>query len=64
MSSELSKPLSRATLQGPVKDFEVFCEAELDRRRNSGEAFDETLFEEAVDLVTRRLKALEERGQA
>ena len=64
MSSELSKPLSRATLKGPVKDFETFCEAELDRRRNSGEDFDESLFEEAVDLVVRRLKALEERGQA
>lgn len=64
MSSELSKPLSRAKLQGPVKDFEAFCKTELDRRRNTGEAFDETLFEDAVDLVIRRLKALEERGQA
>lgn len=64
MSSELSKPLGRATLQGPIKDFSTFCETEIERRKNSGEDFDESLFHEAVDLVVRRLKAMEERGQA
>jgi len=64
MSSELSTALSGTSLQGPVKDFETFCEAEIERRKNSGQPFDPSLFEDAVDLVIRRLKALEERGKA
>ncbi|HIP53706.1 MAG TPA: hypothetical protein EYH03_06830 [Chromatiales bacterium] len=64
MSSESSKPLSKAKLRGPIQDFQTYCEIERERRRNSGEEFDEELFDEAVELVVRRLEMMEERGRA
>ncbi len=64
MSSESSKPLGKAKLRGPIQDFKSYCKAELERRRNSGKEFDEDLFNEAVELVVRRLEVMEERGQA
>ncbi|MES9870262.1 MAG: nodulation protein E [Sedimenticola sp.] len=58
------KPLSTSELQGPSKDFTDYCEAEFERRRNSGEPFDEAEYREAMEMTLRRLQALEEEGYA
>jgi len=55
---ETDKPLSVLGVQGPAQDFLAFCAEERERRLNCGESFDETLFDEAVALVRRRLDAL------
>ena len=43
---------------GPAKDFAVFSELELERRRNSDQDFDAGLFHEAVALVLGKLSSL------
>lgn len=50
-----TKPLAQSKLLGPAKDFSDFCEAEIERRRNSDEPFDEAFCREAMELVLRRL---------
>jgi len=61
---ETDKPLSVLGVQGPAQDFLDFCAEERERRFNCGEPFDQTLFDEAVALVRRRLDALAgEEGQ-
>lgn len=44
--------------RGPLYEFLVYCQEERERCRNSGEPFDETLFDEAVDLAERKIKTL------
>jgi len=51
-----SKPLSSTDIRGPEAHFAAYCEAELGQRLNSGEAFDESLFQEAVKLAKRKLR--------
>jgi len=46
------------SLRGPLEEFLLFCQEEKNRCRNSGEEFDETLFDEAVDLAERKVKTL------
>ena len=43
-------------------EFFAYCEAERDRLRNTGQPFDEALFNAAVDLALRKFQVLEERG--
>jgi len=43
-------------------EFFAYCEAERDRLRNTGEAFDEALFNAAVELALRKFQTIEERG--
>ena len=63
MSNEIEiKPLSASELKGPEQHFNAYCEAELERRRNSGDSFNEALFQEAAELVQRKLRARQERG--
>ena len=50
------KPLTRSDLQGPAKGFAEFCEAEFERLRNSDEPFDEEAYQEAMQLVLRKLQ--------
>ncbi len=40
---------------GPARDFAAFCELDRERRRNSDDAFDAALFDEALALVLARL---------
>ena len=40
-------------LRGPLVEFLVYCNEERERCRNSGEEFDEDLFNEAVDVAER-----------
>ena len=58
------KPLNTSELMGPSQDFKAYCEAEFERRRNSGEPFDEKRYREAMEMTMRKLQVLEEEGYA
>lgn len=58
------KPLSTSDLSRPSASFRRFCESELERRRNSGEEFDEVSFLEAMHLTLNRLEMLEDEEQS
>ncbi len=60
MSPNEVKPLNSADRGGPLQDFLTFCEAEFERRRDTGDRFDEASYKEAMDLVVRKFQALEE----
>ena len=62
MSDSDSTSIDRSQLQGPSKDFFEYCTDESARRRDSGDEFEESVFQEALDLVLRRLQHLEEEG--
>ena len=63
MSEANQPPLDSDDPQGTAREFLDYCEEERERRRDSGEAFDEALYQEAVDMVLRRLSHLEQEGQ-
>ena len=64
MTSDTSiKPLSTSDLSRPSNGFLHYCEQELERRKNSGEQFDEAAFIEAMELTIARLKMLEDEEQ-
>lgn len=64
MTSESSiKPLSTSDIAKPSKGFTNYCLDELERRRNSGENFDEAAFIEAMELTVNRLQMLEDEEQ-
>jgi hypothetical protein len=44
----------------PSAAFTAYCDAELERRRDSGEDFDEARFRAAVELALTRLRAAED----
>ena len=48
----------------PSKEFALYCEAEFERRLNSGEDFDVSAYREAMELVMTKLKLLEAEGMA
>ena len=47
-----------------AREFLAYCDAERERRLNSGEDFDQQRFDEAVEMVLRKLRALAEEGWA
>jgi hypothetical protein len=49
--------------QPPSAAFAGFCEAELERRRDADEALDERRFRAAMELVIRRLQAMEQENR-
>lgn len=51
-----SKPLSNSRLRGPVEEFSAYCEGEFERRRNSGEPFDEESYREAMKMALQKLE--------
>ncbi len=53
-----SKPLSNSRLRGPVEEFSAYCEGEFERRGNSGEAFDEKGYREAMEMALQKLRRL------
>ncbi len=57
------KPLESSILHGPVQEFTDYCEAEFERRGNSGEPFDEGVYREAMELALGKLRKLKEKGQ-
>ena len=46
----------------PSEEFALYCEAEFERRLNSGEDFDVSADREAMELVMTKLKLLEAEG--
>ncbi len=48
----------------PSQEFSAYCEAEFERRLNSGERFDEAGYRKAMAMVVERLIQLEEEGRA
>ena len=49
-------------LGGSAREFLNYCNAERERRLNSGDDFNQEAFDEAVELVLRRLRTLAEEG--
>jgi hypothetical protein len=64
MSIEETRPLSPHRPQRPTESFSEFSIAERERWQNTGEEFDLALFDEAVDLVIRKLRKFEDEGLA
>lgn len=62
MSDPDSTPIDASQLQGSALDFFEYSTDEMERRRDSGDEFDESAFQEAVELVLRRLRHMEEEG--
>ena len=59
MSSDgKTKPLGNSRLRGPVEEFSAYCEGEFERRRNSGEPFDEAGYREAMQAALHKLRRL------
>ena len=46
----------------PSDEFRAFCDAELERRVNSGESFDPDSFDKAVEMAFAKLRVLEQEG--
>ncbi|WP_078121976.1 hypothetical protein [Thiosocius teredinicola] len=57
-------PGTRKGVTKPSEEFADFCEAEFERRLNSGVEFNETLYRKAMLMVMDRLTQLEEEGAA
>jgi hypothetical protein len=48
---------------GPsAREFLAYCDAERERRQNSGEVFDREAFDRAVEMVLGRLRLLADEG--
>ncbi|MGV6827232.1 MAG: hypothetical protein ACWA5Q_09660 [bacterium] len=58
MSETSTGRVSRPAL--PSVEFREYCEAEFERRRNSGNDFDEQAYTAAMEAALAKLKILEE----
>ena len=59
-ASERAAPTKSPGVKKPSEEFSAYCEAEFERRLNSGDGFDETLYRKAMTMVLDRLLRLEE----
>ena len=64
MTTNEARPLSLHRPQRATESFAAFSQEERERRLNSGDEFDQALFDEAVGLVIRKLEKLQEEGLA
>ncbi|MCU0767310.1 MAG: nodulation protein E [Gammaproteobacteria bacterium] len=65
MSQDDTLPVAGAAeVPASAIEFYTYCEAERERRRNTGESFDEALFDAAIELALRKFQALEDGGLA
>jgi len=64
MSSEPGQPRPAAVSSRPSQEFAGYCEAEFERRRNSGAEFDEAAYQAAMEMVLTKLRLFEDEGQA
>jgi len=60
---QLNPPVT-LSVTSPSQAFANYCMAEFERRRNSGEAFDEPAYRDAMNLALEKIRALEEEGYA
>lgn len=57
-------PLPSEKQAPPSEDFAAYCNAEFERRLNSGNEFDEAAYKEAMDMAMKKLVLLEDEGMA
>ena len=62
-ANEGPSPTAKIGVTKPSEEFAAYCEAEFERRLNSGESFDETRYRKAMTLVLDRLIRMEEEGR-
>jgi hypothetical protein len=46
----------------PSEDFAGYCASEFERRRNADAHFDEPVYQQAMDMVLKKLRRREEEG--
>lgn len=63
-ATEGLQPKKNRGIKKPSEEFVAYCEAEFERRLNSGEAFNETQYRKAMAMVLDRLTRLEEEGKS
>ncbi|MCU7804459.1 MAG: nodulation protein E [Candidatus Thiodiazotropha sp. (ex Lucinoma kastoroae)] len=61
-SSEQTTHQENLSLGASAQEFLDYCAAERERRLNSGEAFDEEAFDQAIEMVMSKLKVLADEG--
>lgn len=61
-SSEQTTHQDNLSLGASAQEFLDYCAAERERRLNSGEAFDEEAFDQAIEMVMSKLKVLADEG--
>ncbi|MCU7932868.1 MAG: nodulation protein E [Candidatus Thiodiazotropha sp. (ex Codakia rugifera)] len=61
-SSEQTTHQENLSLGASAQEFLDYCAAERERRLNSGEAFDEETFDQAIEMVMSKLKVLADEG--
>ena len=64
MSRPDDEPYKPQPTSTPSQEFSAYCEAEFERRLNSGSDFDEHQYRKAMALVMDKLATLESEGQA
>ncbi|MEJ1296614.1 MAG: nodulation protein E [Candidatus Sedimenticola sp. (ex Thyasira tokunagai)] len=60
----VESPVETLETESPSEDFSAYCDAEFERRKNSGETFNEADYREAMEMVLVKLRAMEEEGYA
>jgi hypothetical protein len=64
MSEHKIPPVPTSTSRTPSEEFASYCEAEFERRLNSGDDFEQGRYQKAMALVMDRLQDLEREGKA
>ena len=59
-----NKPFAAGGPNAASEVFRKYCEAEFERRANTGDDFDEAPYREAMEMVLKRLRHLEAEGLA
>ena len=62
-AKERPSPAKHHGVKKPSEEFSAYCEAEFERRLNSGGQFDEPLYRKAMTMVLDRLSRLEEEAR-
>jgi hypothetical protein len=61
-SSDQSSHPENLSLGASAQEFLDYCAAEKERRLNSGEAFDEEIFDQAIQMIMNKLRVLADEG--
>ncbi|MEW8079915.1 MAG: nodulation protein E [Candidatus Thiodiazotropha endolucinida] len=61
-SSDQTTQQENLSLGASAQEFLDYCTAEKERRLNSGEAFDEETFDQAMQMVISKLRVLADEG--
>jgi len=58
------EPANGPGVKKPSEEFAAYCEAEFERRQNSGKPFNEARYRKAMAMVLDRLARLENEGRS